>query len=68
MIGLSCKDSSRLMSLEQDQPLTLGQRIALRLHLVICTACARVKTQLAFMRRAARDYPGPDNDDPPHRH
>jgi hypothetical protein len=64
-MGLSCKEASRLMSQGLDRDLDLGQRTALRLHLLICTACTRVKTQLAFLRRAAPGYPGPEDDDTP---
>ena len=60
---LTCKEASRLISEGADRELDLGQRLGLRLHLFICTACARVKPQLAFLRRAAGQYPGPENDD-----
>ncbi len=62
---LSCKEASRLMSEGQDRDLAFGQRAALRLHLMICTACSRVKTQFAFLHRAAGEYPGPEPDDGP---
>ena len=66
MIRISCKESSRLISQGLDSDLDMGQRAALRLHLFICTACTRVKTQLAFLHRAAPHYPGPeDHDSPP---
>ena len=63
MMGLDCKGASRLISEGADRDLDLGQRTALRLHLLICTACSRVKTQFAFLRRAAGEYPGPESDD-----
>ena len=62
---LSCKEASRLISEGQDRDLAFGRRTALSLHLMICTACARVKTQFAFLRRAAGEYPGPETDDRP---
>ncbi len=65
MTMLSCKEASRLISEGADRDLDLGQRTALRLHLLICTACSRVKRQFAFMRRAAGEYPGPEIDDGP---
>ena len=65
MIGLSCKESSRLISDGLDRDLNLGQRTALRLHLLICTTCTRVKTQLAFLHRTAAHYPGPEDGDGP---
>jgi len=62
MMGLNCKEASRLMSEGLDRDLDLGQRTALRLHLLICTACSRVKAQFAFLHRAAPLYPGPDDE------
>jgi len=53
------------MSRGEDETLAFGQRAALRFHLLICTACTRAKAQFAFMRRAAREYPGPEDDGSP---
>jgi hypothetical protein len=53
---LSCKDVTRLLSQAQDRPLTLAEAIKLRLHLLVCTACARFSRQLAFMRTALSRY------------
>ena len=61
-MGLNCRQASRLISEGLDRDLGLGLRTALRLHLMICTACTRVKTQLAFLHRAAPHYPGPDDE------
>ena len=49
---LSCKESSRLISQGLDRHLRLGERIALRLHLLFCDACTRLNAQFAFLRRA----------------
>ena len=63
---MNCKEASRLISEGLDRDLDLGQRAALRLHLLICTACTRVRAQFAFLHRAAPHYPGPeDHDGPP---
>ena len=53
---LSCKEASRLLSQAQDRPLTLRDRVKLRLHLLACTACTRFERQLAFMRTALSRY------------
>jgi hypothetical protein len=60
---LTCKEASRLQSQALDRPLTFGERLSLRLHTAVCDACTRVEKQLAFLRRAMREYPGPDRDD-----
>ena len=59
---ISCKEASRLMSQGLDRDLGLGQRASLRLHLLICTSCSRVRKQLDFLHRAAPLYAGPDDD------
>jgi hypothetical protein len=66
---LSCKEASRLISLSLDRKLTFGQRTALRLHLALCDACTRVKTQFDFLRRAVARYSGTaeSGEDPPGR-
>ena len=53
---LSCKEVTRLLSQAQDRQLALGERVKLRLHLVVCTACTRFERQLAFMRTALSRY------------
>jgi hypothetical protein len=53
---LSCKEVTRLLSQAQDRPLALGERVKLRLHLVVCTACTGFERQLAFMRTALSRY------------
>jgi len=51
---LTCKDASRLLSEGQERPLSLGERLGLRLHLWMCVSCRRFEQQLALMRRAMR--------------
>lgn len=62
---MNCKEASRLISEGLDRDLDLGQRAKLRLHLLLCTTCTRVKAQFAFLHRAAPYYPGPEDDDSP---
>jgi len=56
MIGIiSCKESTRLVSQGLDRELAFGERVALRVHLVICLGCRRAGRQLQFLRRAVRE-------------
>ena len=55
----SCKDTVRLASQALDRDLTVGQRLALRAHLLMCPPCARFHQQLAFLRQAARGLEDP---------
>lgn len=60
---INCKEASRLMSEGLDRDLDLGQRMALRLHLLVCTACSRVKAQVAFLRKEVAKFPGPEGEE-----
>ena len=60
-IRISCKEASRLISQGMDRRLSFTERIALRLHLFVCDACARLTRQVRFLRRALENYPGPDD-------
>jgi hypothetical protein len=58
---LSCKETSRLMSEALDRKLAMRERIVLRLHVTVCTACKRVEKQLRFLRRAVSEIPVTDD-------
>lgn len=60
-LSLSCKEASRLISDGMDRRLSIPERISLRLHVSICDACTRFTSQVAFLRRALRAYPGSDD-------
>ena len=52
---LSCKEVTRLVSQGEDRKLALGERLALRLHFVICEGCRHVSAQLKFLRLAVKN-------------
>lgn len=51
---LNCAEAVRLLSDAMDRPLPLGERLGLRLHLLICRWCDRYGRQLRFIREALR--------------
>jgi len=53
---LSCKEVTRLVSEGMDRRLSLGRRIAVRIHLVMCKFCSRYRRQILLMREVARHY------------
>jgi hypothetical protein len=56
MMGIiSCKESTRLVSQGLDRELAFGERVALRVHLVICLGCRRAGRQMEFLRKAVRE-------------
>jgi len=52
----TCKDVTALLSQAQDRPLTTREKLMLHIHLPLCEACRNFRDQLAFMRRALREY------------
>ena len=56
--GLSCKEAARLMSKQQDAPLSPGEAASLKDHLFVCLSCRRFDQQLGFLRRLAHRYSG----------
>lgn len=53
---LNCHDATRLLSEAQDQPTRLRDRVALKLHLSMCSACRNFGEQVSFLRRVSRAY------------
>ncbi len=62
---LSCKEVTRLVSESLDRKLPLSQRIAMRMHLLMCKLCSRYKKQLLLIREAIRHYSLQTEDVPP---
>ncbi len=50
----TCKETTELASRAQDEHLNFGERLALRMHLAICTNCARFAQQIQDMRKVLR--------------
>jgi predicted anti-sigma-YlaC factor YlaD len=49
-----CQDVSQKISQSMDGPLPLLQRLAIRIHLMMCRYCARFLLQLMTLRRLCR--------------
>ena len=48
---MSCKEAARLISEERDHSLSFGQRMGLRMHLVMCTLCRGYKQNIEALGR-----------------
>jgi len=51
---LNCKQVSQLVSQSLDRRLTWKERMAVRMHLIICKYCKRFEQQLHAMRKAIK--------------
>jgi predicted anti-sigma-YlaC factor YlaD len=54
VLTLSCSETARLLSASRDHDLPRAERLAMRLHLIICKACRRYERQLALIEEAIR--------------
>lgn len=54
---LDCKQNTTLLSQAQDREITLRERVAMRMHLMMCRGCRNFEKQLGFIRKAARELP-----------
>ncbi len=51
---LSCKKASQIISQSLDRPLTMRERFALKLHLLICKYCKRFSQHMQCLRVAIK--------------
>lgn len=49
---LTCREATELMSQGHDRRLSLAERVALRMHVLICRGCRATERHLAFLRTA----------------
>lgn len=49
---LSCREATHVMSAAHERELGLRERIALRLHLLMCKGCTNYSHQMSFIRQA----------------
>jgi hypothetical protein len=49
---ISCKEATRLASLQLERKLSFWERARFRFHLAFCIGCRRAERQFTFMRQA----------------
>jgi hypothetical protein len=53
---LNCKEVARLVSESLDREMPFGERIGIRVHLLMCKFCSRYRKQLLILKRATHFY------------
>jgi len=53
---LNCHKATRLMSEAHERPLSLGEKVSLKFHTMMCAGCKNFDRQIDFIGRAARTY------------
>ncbi|MDN7674999.1 zf-HC2 domain-containing protein [Burkholderia oklahomensis] len=49
-----CKDITRLLSDALDRPMSLDERLRVRVHMPACSGCRNYRMQIRLLREAAR--------------
>ncbi len=62
---LKCKDVTRKIASDELAEAGWGERLGVRLHLLLCRHCRRYKEQLRSIGNAARNLWGSRSQDPP---
>lgn len=47
---MSCKKASSLMSKKQDESLSLGEKISLKWHFIVCASCMHIEKQYSRIK------------------
>ena len=58
-----CREATRLMSKRLDAPLSLGERLSLRLHLGMCRPCRHCNAQFDLLHRVGHHFDAEPNAD-----
>jgi len=53
---MNCQEATRLFSEAQERELSLKERAALKLHVMMCSGCRNFANQMGALRSFARDY------------
>jgi hypothetical protein len=61
-----CRDVSGMQARAFDTPLPIAKRLALRLHLLVCSWCRRYGRQISFLREEAGAHPEKIEKNEPH--
>lgn len=53
---LNCQEVTRLFSESQERPLSLKERMRVRMHVTMCSGCRNFGKQMHALRQVARSY------------
>lgn len=53
---MNCKQATQLISEGQERPLTFKERMALKIHLMMCAGCENFNTQMGTLRQLTRRF------------
>lgn len=60
---MNCHEATRQMSESQERPLSMIERMSLKLHLMMCSGCSNFKEQMGSIRLMTRTFAKGKNDE-----
>jgi len=55
-LNRTCREVAAILVAREDRDLGLADRVALRIHMVICDACPKFERQMLTMRNGLRQW------------
>ena len=62
-LNRTCREVAAILVAREDRNLGLADRVALRIHMVICDACPKFERQMLSMRNAMQQWRNYANND-----
>jgi hypothetical protein len=56
LLRRTCQEVAALLVAREDRALGVGDRVAMRLHMLACQACPRFERQILTMRNAMKQW------------
>lgn len=53
---MNCQQATRLISESQDRTLSLSEKMALKMHVMMCAGCKNFSLQIPFLSQAMKAY------------
>lgn len=53
---MNCQQATRLISESQDRPLSMSEKLSLKMHVMMCAGCKNFSLQVPFLSKAMKAY------------
>lgn len=53
---MNCQQATRLISESQERPLSLPEKLTLKMHVMMCSGCKNFSLQVPFLGKVMRAY------------
>jgi hypothetical protein len=62
---MNCQEATKLISESQEMPLSLLERMSLKVHMMMCSGCKNFSLQVPFLSKAMKAYARGFDEAPP---